>query len=401
MVTDNVNIWPYRNTLQYHLLTWWWGQWGYPQQGEETGNLTGRVVDEAGNPVQDAWLLVSRWDGFSYRARSQPDGNYTLTGLPPGHYVPVVAAPSYESKPLASKWSRLKITAGQTEELNVTLAPKVIDVVSPGTAFALGEITQPHCQVPVDSQTNRQVITFNNAGQPNQLALYYTPISTVSNAIYPLMLTIYPGPADTWECASMPLAMAGYAVLATGPAYSLNLEGDVNELERLHQFAQQGLFPQASPTQTIVLGGSYSSLHVQRLLQRHPTNFKGAVLLGPPTDLFEMRYQLEQGDFIPPFGLDQVLIALGLPDREPMHYWPYSGAYHVQPNYPPILLIHSHNDKVVPIAQSTILAEQLAYWEVPHDVHFFEEADHYLLHEGRESEEIYQLVLNFLTEILQ
>ncbi|NJN94994.1 MAG: hypothetical protein HC875_13260 [Anaerolineales bacterium] len=70
------------------------------------------------------------------------------------------------------------------------------------------------------------------------------------------------------------------------------------------------------------------------MLQRSP-HYEAALLLGPPTDLFDMRRRLEERSYIPPFDLDQVLVALGLPDREPLRYWRYSGAYHILPDFPP------------------------------------------------------------------
>ena len=46
-----------------------------------------------------------------------------------------------------------------------------------------------------------------------------------------------------WECASLPLAEAGYAVLATGPAYSFEPERDVEDLARWLQQARAGPSP--------------------------------------------------------------------------------------------------------------------------------------------------------------
>lgn len=81
--TDNLLIWPYRNTLQYHALTWWWQQVGYPQPGEP-GTLRGVVRDEEGRPVGGAWVLVSWWDGTTHSARSETDGRYIMSDLPAG-----------------------------------------------------------------------------------------------------------------------------------------------------------------------------------------------------------------------------------------------------------------------------------------------------------------------------
>jgi dipeptidyl aminopeptidase/acylaminoacyl peptidase len=190
-------------------------------------------------------------------------------------------------------------------------------------------------------------------------------------------------------------------VLAVGPAYSFDLERDVDELERLLDFARAGQLPDVDGARAAVLGGSYSALHVLRLLAHDhaapaPGAFQGVVLLGPPADLFDMRRRYEDGSFIPPFGLDQALVALGLPDRAPLLYWRYSGVYHVRRDFPPVLLIHSRDDPVVPYQQSEQLAAALAAAGVPHELHFFETAGHYLLSEGAEAQQIYQLSVEFL-----
>jgi dipeptidyl aminopeptidase/acylaminoacyl peptidase len=151
------------------------------------------------------------------------------------------------------------------------------------------------------------------------------------------------------------------------------------------------------------LGGSYSALHVLRILEREggASGLRAALLLGSPADLFDMRRRYEDGTFIPPFGLDQALVALGLPDRAPLRYWRYSGAYHVRPDFPPVLLLHSRDDPVVPYQQSEQLAAALAAAGVPHDLHVFATAGHYLLSEGGEAEAIYRLSLDFLESRLR
>jgi dipeptidyl aminopeptidase/acylaminoacyl peptidase len=127
---------------------------------------------------------------------------------------------------------------------------------------------------------------------------------------------------------------------------------------------------------------------------------QAVVLLGPPTDLFDMRRRLENGTYIPPFGLDQALIALGLPNREPLRYWHYSGAYHVRADFPPLALLHSRTDDVVPYQQSELLAANLAEAGAPHQTHFFDGASHYLLAEGGDADtlKIYEITLNFLAK---
>jgi dipeptidyl aminopeptidase/acylaminoacyl peptidase len=106
---------------------------------------------------------------------------------------------------------------------------------------------------------------------------------------------------------------------------------------------------------------------------------QAALLLGPPTDMFELRRAFEAGSFFPPFGLDQALIALGLPSNEPERYWRYSSRYHAQSLELPLMLIHSKEDEVVPFTQSQLLSDELDRLGKPHELAILEGMGHYLL----------------------
>lgn len=398
--TDNLSVWPIRNTLQYRALTWWWERTGFPNPGVP-GTLRGMVRDSQGQPVAGAWVLAAWWDGTTYSARSEADGSFTIPDLPAGQYRPVAGAPGYEDVQLGG-WGWVTINAGAETVVDVTLPNELQGTLTPGTNLTLGEPSEVSCPEPIEATVLRRQITFESGGKPNQPAAYYTPITTTATSQLPVLLTVYPGPVAYWECASLPLAAAGYAVVAVGPAYSLELESDIDELERVVNFIRAGQFPGSDSSKLAILGGSYSGLHVQRILQRNP-NFEAVVLLGPPTDLFDMRRRLEDRTFIPPFGLDQAMIALGLPDRAPMRYWRYSGAYHIDPNLPPLVVMHSRTDEVVPFQQSELLSANLAKVGVAHKTYFFDGASHYLLAEGGDTDtlEIYRITLDFLAEHLK
>jgi pimeloyl-ACP methyl ester carboxylesterase len=398
--TDNANIWPMRNTLQYRMLTWWWERVGEPVPGNP-GTLQGTVRDAQGNPIAGAWVLVSRWNGTTYSARSDVGGHYLIPNVPAGIYHPVAGAPGYDDVSLDNFWGQVQIKAGQETIADTVLPLKTPRIVMPGRDLTIGEPITLTCKVPLEATAVRRRVSFDSDGQPNQLTFFYTPVTATTTSRLPILLTVYPSPADVWECASIPLAAASYAVLAIGPAYTFELERDIDELERLVGLARAGKFPGSDETRIALLGGSYSGLHVQRLLQRDQ-NFRAALLLGPPTDLFDMRYRLEQGTFIPPFGLDQSLIALGLSSREPLRYWRYSGAYHVHPDLPPLAILHSRSDKVVPYQQSELLAENLSMVGASHETHFFDGASHYLLAEegDEDSLKIYRITLDFLAKYL-
>jgi dipeptidyl aminopeptidase/acylaminoacyl peptidase len=283
-------------------------------------------------------------------------------------------------------------------------------------AADVGEPARVACEQPLAAEAMRRAVTFGH-GSHMQRALVYLPVDLAAAAPTsgweaprrlgdgrrPLLLTVYPGSADEWECASVPLAAAGYAVLAVGPDYSFDLERDIDDLDRLLAYVRTGSLAGADGNRVAVLGGSYSSLHVQRLLQRdrHAGHVAAVLLLGPITDLFDMRRRLEDRTFVPPFGLDQALLALGLPDREPLRYWRYSAAYHVRPDLPPIALIHSRADDVVPVEQSELLARELQGAGVPFELHVLTGGGHNLLSESDEARAVYDLTLDFLARHLR
>ncbi len=396
--TEHPTVWPVRNTVQYHALQTWWGVVGFPHQGEVTSSLSGVVRDEQGQPLAGAWVLVSAWDGTTYHDYTDAAGAYQITGVPLGAYQPIATAPGYESA--LHEWTTLEPLPARA--VDFTLSAEVVTPLRPATDLRLSEAAPVTCTHPIESQALRQQATFDNAGQPNSLTLFYRPLTETTHL--PVLLTIYPGPADNewWECTSVPLAAAGYAVLAVGPEYSFDVERQVDEQERLINLAQAEAFPQTDGQRVGLLGGSFSSIHVQRLIQRRQ-DVQAALLLGPPTDLFDMRRRQENGRFIPPFGLDQVLIAAGLPNHETLRYWRYSGAYHVRPDFPPLAILHSLNDDVVPFQQSEVLADNLDRVGAPYELHIFAGAGHYLIASDGDEDalEVYGLTLDFLARHLR
>lgn len=405
--TDHPAIWPVKNTLQYRLYVWL-GNHPPPSAEGKTGALQGRVTDSQNRPIAGAWVLLARRNGVTFSSRSNEAGDYEINNIPPGIYRPVAGAPGYQSVQFGGLFNRVNIKAGQQARVNAVLPVEPERAVSPGQNFRLAEPATLTCSSPLQASAVRRQIHFTSAGQPNQPAFYYTPVTTTTTSPLPVLLTVYPGPADSWECASLPLAAAGYAVIATGPTYSFDLESDVDELIRILDFVRQGEFPGSDGRQIALLGGSYSSLHVQLLLQRatratRAQPVKAALLLGPPTDLFDMRRRLENGSYVPPFGLDQALIALGFPDQAPLRYFRYSGAYHVRGNFPPLAILHSRTDEVVPFQQSELLANNLQLAGATYEIYFFDGASHYLLAENGDEDtlKIYQITLDFLAKHLK
>jgi dipeptidyl aminopeptidase/acylaminoacyl peptidase len=391
-------LWSIRNTLHYRLHIALW-EWTGPPVAHPTGWISGIALGPGDQPLAGARVLVARWDGETFSALSDRDGHYTIPDIPVGRYRPVAGAPGYESKIQGGHWGGVDVMPGEETFVRVELRPAPARRVPPGRDLSFSEPVTLRCSSPVESYATRQSVTFRRDDGVNQPTFFYLPAGATGQEHFPVLLTVYPGPADQWECPSIALAHAGYAVLAAGPDYSLDLESDVDELEQLLQFTRAGDIPATDPARVALLGGSYSALLTQRLAQRLG-NIEATVLLGPPTDLFDMRRRFETGDFVPPFGLDALLIALGLPDREPMFYWQYSSVYHASQELPPTAIFHSFEDDIVPYQQSELLADALDAAGVEHELHLFSGATHYLLAEEEDARHIYKLTLDFLSRYI-
>ncbi|MCB0195836.1 MAG: carboxypeptidase regulatory-like domain-containing protein [Anaerolineae bacterium] len=392
-------VWAFRNTLQYHIYTGWWSLTDQTTSNQ-FGSLQGTVTNTRGAAIEGVWVIVPQWDGTTYIGRTDADGRYTIEHIPIGTYHPVATAPGYQSVRLGGYWNRVTINPNATTIANTDLTPEPARSVTPGTHFALAEPKTVQCDIPpFETTAIQRQIHFLSDDEPNQLSFYYPPPDTAPNPA-PLLLVIYPGPADGWVCASLSLVKAGYAVIAAGPAYTFDLEADLDELERLLTFVREGQFPGSDGRRIAIMGGSYSSLHVQRLLQRGQ-QVDAALLLGPPTDLFDMRRRQEDGSFVPPFGLDQAFIAMGFPHQDPLLYLKYSGAYHVRADFPPLAILHSRGDDTVPYQQSERLAANMEAVGAPYELHLFE-GGHYLIAEqaDADSQAIYDTTLEFLAKHL-
>jgi acetyl esterase/lipase len=398
-MSQNVRIWPVRNTLLYRLDGWWARQFG-PDAPAGAGEIAGCVTAAQGGPIPGASVLVSEDDGTLHQATTGPDGCYRLGALPPDRYVPWVSAPGYGNAVVEPWGLPLSVGAGETERAEAVLHPAIAAPFAPASAVRLGAPLTLTVDVPSAALAVRRQIWVESADGPNQTTFIYTPVTTT--AALPTLLAVYPGTAEEWEGVSIPLAAAGYAVVAVGPEYTLDLEADIAELKRLVALVRGGGIPGADGGRLAIMGGSYSSLHVQRVL-RDDTGFRGAVLLGPISDLFDMRRRFVAGTFMPPFGLDEALIALGWPSTAIERYATYSALYQVRADLPPILLMHSRSDDIVPAEQSERLVATLRARGVTAEAHFFDGMSHYLRTDqpSADLDTLYAITLDFLSRELR
>ncbi len=400
LLTDDARIWPYRNTIQYYAfrtslrLTGW--------EPAAAGLLVGSVRDTSGTPIPGARVLVSTWNGTTWSGTTDTTGRYRITDVPAGSHIVVAGAAGFEHwSTREALLNRVHIRPDIATELAIRLAPAAPQERLPAANWRLGSPRRVQIGAPLPATADEYDVHFDVDGRPNQTTLYYTPVG--GPPTLPTLLAVYPGPADTWASVSLPLAQAGYAVIAVGPAYALDLEPDVDDLVRVLTKVREGAFPRADPERIGLLGGSYSSLHVFRLAERNPDAADAILVLGSPSDLFELRRLFEEGTFVPPFGLDQAFIALGLPSREPERYLRYSPRFHARAFRAPIMLIHSKVDEVVPFEQSQLFAEELARLGKPHELKILEGMGHYLLEPERTPavDDLFNTTLSFFERELR
>ena len=390
--TDNPSVWPLRNTLEYHVSRAWWKIAGEPDRSR-TGAVSGWVLALNAKPVADAVVVISEWDGRVRTARTNESGKYEISGVPAGFYRMAVSATGFAGMQSGGILRGVTIRPDRTAEASFRLKPaeNLTPAVLPAPKFSGPEVMT--CDKPVPGTSNRFILQFDS-GDRTDPVFVYRPSESQRRPL-PVLLTVYPGAVDTWECVSTGLAQAGYVVVAVGPPYSMDLAPDVDRLSALVAMIKRGDLPDTDSSRIAALGGSYSGLLLELLMQRDP-GLQGVVLLGPPTEMFDFRRRYEREGFLPPFGLDRALVALGLPSREPLRYLENSMVFHVRPNLPPTLIFHSYQDEIVPYQQSRLLAESMRAQGVDAELHLFDGASHYLLEDGEASQVIYRRTVNFL-----
>ena len=85
------------------------------------GKLTGRIVDAKNQPVLGANVQIV---GTTLGAAANEDGYYLILNVPVGDYTARVSAVGYQTNLV----KEVRLSAGQTTTLNVTVAESVISM---------------------------------------------------------------------------------------------------------------------------------------------------------------------------------------------------------------------------------------------------------------------------------
>jgi hypothetical protein len=391
-----------RDTLEHYALNGWGTALG-KDPGSPSGSIAGTVKDAQGQPVGGANIIVSDATGFAWTATSDSSGHYTLGGVPSGHYLPVAARSGFLDATATGKgplgdWRMVaSVRGGQTtSQVDFVMQARRPYTVVPGNTLKLGEFSEASRDNPVPSKVLRRTFTFENAGLA-KAGLVYEPTPDQGKGPFPILLIVYPGPADGWEGVSIPLAAQGFVVIAYQPELfgphperGLNLRGDVSDMLELYNYAKAGYFSDRSdPSKVIVTGGSVSTAYTYLMLREIETSspadkaaLKGGIMYGGLADMYTYRYDWQRGAlYIDPGiqALEGMLIALGRPDLRPEIYLLFSPVYHLASgSLPPLLLVHTSKDTIVPINQNTLLVNVLQKVGIAHTNVIYTDIEHYL-----------------------
>ena len=394
-----------RDTLEHYALGGWANLLGKDAgaAGRPTGSIAGTVKNEQGQSIAGANVVVSDSTGFAWTATTDNNGNYAVNGVPTGHYLPMAArsgfldAAAMGSGPLGGWRMVASVRGGQTtSNVDFVMKNRQPYMVVPGNSLKLGEFSKASRDNPVPSKVLRRPFTFENAGLEKE-GLVYEPTQDKGPGPFPILLIVYPGPANAWEGVSIPLAAQGFVVIAYQPELfgphperGLNLRGDVSDMLELYNYAKSGYFSTRSdPQKVVVTGGSVSTAYTYLMLREIETSspadkaaLKGGIMYGGLADLYTYRYDWQRGAlYIDPGiqALEGMLIALGRPDLRPEIYMLFSPVYHLASgSLPPLLLVHTSKDTIVPVNQNTLLVNVLQRLGLPQTNIIYTDIEHYL-----------------------
>ncbi|NWJ44643.1 MAG: carboxypeptidase regulatory-like domain-containing protein [Chloroflexi bacterium] len=424
-----------RNTLErYAQKGWWWafGEDRFPEQRglkidpKPTGALTGLITDLQGKPIEGANVVLTDAAGFTFTTASGADGRYNLPGVQAGNYLPMVARAGYLDAVSTSNspfghWRMVATVRWNaiTSNVDFVMQPREEYRIQPGNSLKLEDSTETYRDNPVPSPALRRIFSFENNGLTKS-GIVYEPMPDKGAGPFPILLIVYPGAANAWEGVSIPLAAQGFVVIAYQPELfgehperGLNLRGDVNDMLQIYNYAKAGQFStKGDPQRVVITGGSVSTVYTYLLLREIENSapaekaaVKGAIKYGGLADLYRYHYDWDRGAlYIDPGiqDLESLLIAFGRPDLRPEIYMLFSPVYHLQQgSLPPLLVVHTSKDTIVPVIQTEILAQIMEKLNVQHKLLIYKDIEHYLDTSKRDPAQLDMLnqTIDFLKQV--
>ncbi len=378
---------PVTNLVQYGLADG--ERYLFPAAESGTGVLVGRVMYE-GRPVAQATVLVAEPEGTPHVTTTDSRGRYRLTGIPPGHYVPIAVAEGLENTVLHNFLGvpqAIRINHGVTVEVpDIQMAAppqKVVLGPNAATDYALTRLeaytrTTPF---PHGAQAQVQHWSFVRDEEVNDTLYVYLPgHAAPDTGCFPLLFAIYPGHSLQWEDLSVAFASQGFAVVALSPllAYGRDVQEHGTDAHLALHFGLQGILdPRIDVSMPLAMSGSYGSAVLNRLIRVAEEPFAAVVLLGGISNAFTGAAAFYAGQLDWPVHLGYILASLGTANAKPDNFMEFAPVYSAR-SMPPTFLVHTLDDTMVPIAQSYEYAQALEAAQVPVQTHYFADESHYL-----------------------
>jgi dipeptidyl aminopeptidase/acylaminoacyl peptidase len=389
------------NVAEYKIIAQWENWFGYrePDPGR-VGSFEGTVRDVEGQPLPGATVLVATRRGVTYATSTDAQGHYQIDEVPEGKYVPIAAKQGYNEvtlKPIKVKPERHR------PGVDFTMSSTLPLPIATDDSLQIGEPERVWASFPESAYATRREFSFENEGHVITACMVYEPAEM--QGPFPTLVMLYPSPALKWEGASIPFVAQGYVVMATGPLEERgkDVEGHVRDALKAVAFLKEGqLSRQADTTRMGVLGGSYSSLILFRVL-RHTDDFAAAVSVGGVSDVFLALYDTYyQEDYQPQPPFDRILMSLGRPNCYPENYLPNSSVFYAA-DLPPLCLIHGGQDTTVLADQSMRLADQVEAMGKPCELHLYAGTNHYPGVEDPtpETADMFEKILGFFNRYLK
>ncbi|HET6700934.1 MAG TPA: TonB-dependent receptor [Gemmatimonadaceae bacterium] len=145
------------------------------QASTTTGNIRGRVVDEAGNPLPAATVLATNEEtGFQRGTQTGDDGVYVVRFLPPGTYR--VAARRIGQQP--AEVPGVRVTVGSTAQANFTLRTAAVQLTGV-------EVTANAREIDVADAGVKQTVSQEEIAELPSLGRDFTDFIALSGLVSP------------------------------------------------------------------------------------------------------------------------------------------------------------------------------------------------------------------------
>ena len=357
-----------------------------PASSVARGSLSGQVLF-AGEPVQDASVLVATRTGTPFSARTDASGHYRIDDIPPGQYVPAAVAPDFEETALSGAFGLpypITVLAGETAQAPaLTLRPhRPRPVPAPLPDAAYLQVSEPltlTAPFPAGATAWARGFAFVREGAINRSLRIYRPFPDSGEKL-PLLFGLYPGAVDDWEPVNVALADAGYTVVALSPSahWGLDVAAHAEDARLALALARGGhLGVDLVDAPAVALGGSFSSAIVNRLLRDEPDQFAAWLTLGGISNAFTGSADFYARRLTLPERFQYVIPALGPANIYPLPFLYFSPVYTAS-HLPPTMIIHTGVDRIIPIGQAYELERALRAAGVEVEVLYYEDVSHYL-----------------------